>query len=110
MRRTVADDITSWVQHPYGRAKAPIERTQPEQVDVAYDIVASLKASAEWIKEIEHESWFETADLQTEAADEIKRLRAAGDALVDRLNDWHNGAPYDLDAEAIKAWKEANRG
>jgi hypothetical protein len=45
-----------------------------------------------------------------EAAAEIERLRAAGDALLDRLNDWHNGAPYDLDAEAIKAWEEANRG
>jgi hypothetical protein len=48
--------------------------------------------------------------ILTEAANEIKRLRAAGDALLDRLNDWHNGAPYDLDAEAIKAWEEANRG
>jgi hypothetical protein len=45
--------------------------------------------------------------ILTEAANEIKRLRAAGDALLDRLNDWHNGAPYDLDAEAIKAWEEA---
>ena len=42
--------------------------------------------------------------------DEIERLRAAGDALLGRLNDWHNGAPYDLDAEAIKAWEEARRG
>lgn len=44
-----------------------------------------------------------------QAADEIERLRAAGDALLDRLNDWHNGAPYDLDAEAIKAWEEVRR-
>jgi hypothetical protein len=48
--------------------------------------------------------------LLGDAAEEIERLRAAGDALLDRLNDWHNGAPYDLDAEAIKAWEEANRG
>lgn len=39
----------------------------------------------------------------------ILKLRAAGDALLDRLNDWHNGAPYDLDTEAIKAWEEARR-
>jgi hypothetical protein len=45
-----------------------------------------------------------------EAADEVERLRAAGDALLGRLIDWHNGAPYDLDAEAIKAWEEARRG
>lgn len=45
-----------------------------------------------------------------EAADEIERLRAAGDALLGRLIDWHNGAPYDLDAEAIKAWEETRRG
>jgi hypothetical protein len=50
-----------------------------------------------------------TLPLSREAADEIERLRAAGDALLDRLNDWHNGAPYDLDAEAIKAWEEARR-
>jgi molecular chaperone GrpE (heat shock protein) len=40
-----------------------------------HDIVASLRASAEWIKDLEHESWFETADLEIEAADEIERLR-----------------------------------
>jgi len=48
--------------------------------------------------------------LLGDAAEEIERLRAAGDALLDRLNDWHNGAPYDFDAEAIKAWEEARRG
>jgi hypothetical protein len=77
---------------------------------LTYDLVASLRESAKWIKDVEHESWFDTADLQTDAADEIERLRDAGDVLLDRLNDWHNGAPYDLDAEAIKAWEEARRG
>jgi hypothetical protein len=52
----------------------------------------------------------ETQRLMLVAADEIERLQIAGDALLDRLNDWHNGAPYDLDAEAIKAWEEARRG
>ena len=41
-----------------------------------YDIVASLRLSARWIKDLEHESWFETADVQNDAADEIERLQA----------------------------------
>jgi hypothetical protein len=54
---------------------------------VADDIVPSLRASAQWIKDIEHESWFETADIQIQAADEIERLRAAGDYLASHIND-----------------------
>jgi len=42
---------------------------------VTEDIVTSLRRSAGWIKDLEHESWFGTADLQTDAADEIERLR-----------------------------------
>jgi hypothetical protein len=42
---------------------------------VTYDLVASLRESAEWIKDVEHESWFGTADLQNDAADEIERLQ-----------------------------------
>jgi len=72
---------------------------------VTDDIVTRLRHMA-WIAP-EGEPW---ADAMREAADEIKRLRATGDALLDRLNDWHNGAPYDRDAEAIKAWEEARRG
>ena len=42
---------------------------------MTYDLVASLRASAEWIKDVEHESWFSTADLQNDAAAEIERLQ-----------------------------------
>ena len=45
------------------------------------DIVTSLRASAQWIQEMEHESWFGTAELQREAADEIERLRAEVERL-----------------------------
>lgn len=40
---------------------------------MADDIVASLRSSAEWIKEMEHESWLGTAELQIEAADAIQQ-------------------------------------
>jgi hypothetical protein len=79
-------------------------------------IVTSLRASAEWIKDVEHESWFGTADLQTDAADEIERLRtevqevwAVADVLATRLETISSGnanvlREYDLRRE------EANRG
>jgi hypothetical protein len=59
-----------------------------------------------WICEVA----FSAFEELTRALKEIDKLRAAGDALLDRLNDWHNGAPYALDAEAIKAWGDARRG
>lgn len=56
------------------------------------NIVASLRYSAEWIKEMEHESWLGTAELQIEAADaiqqrdaEIERLRTEALALTQDL-------------------------
>ena len=81
------DDQAPWVQHPYGRAKAPHQHPQPEQVLVNYDIVASLRASAEWIKDVEHESWFDTADLQNDAADEIEQLRRLCSHMATLLDD-----------------------
>lgn len=82
------------------------------------NIVASLRYSAEWIKEMEHESWLGTAELQIEAADaiqqrdaeikrlraEIERLRAAGDALVG------THACFGFPDPLIAAWQEARRG
>jgi peptidoglycan hydrolase CwlO-like protein len=56
---------------------------------VTYDLVASLRASAEWIKDVEHESWFSTADLQNDAAAEIERLRAQVAELKDAKH-WLN--------------------
>jgi thioesterase domain-containing protein len=44
--------------------------------DATNDIVTSLKASVEWIRGYEHESWFGTADLQAEAASVIEQLEA----------------------------------
>lgn len=40
---------------------------------MADNLVASLRSSAEWIKEMEHESWLGTAELQIEAADAIQQ-------------------------------------
>jgi hypothetical protein len=78
---------------------------------VTYDLVASLRASAEWIKDIEHESWFDTADLQNDAADVIERLRAAGDALAIRLRWWTDDTDASYpDHEALRTWEQARRG
>jgi hypothetical protein len=54
---------------------------------VADDIVASLRASAEWIKDVEHQSWFDTADLQTDVADEIEQLRRLCSYMATLLDD-----------------------
>jgi len=48
---------------------------------VGDDIVTSLRANAEWIKDVEHDSWFGTAELAVEAADEVERLRAEVTAI-----------------------------
>jgi hypothetical protein len=62
---------------------------------VTEDIVTSLRRSAGWIKDLEHESWFGTADLQTDAADEIERLRAMVDWFVEgRLWDFDDHPEY----------------
>lgn len=62
---------------------------------MADNLVASLRSSAEWIKEMEHESWLGTAELQIEAADalqqrddEIERLRALVDDYENGIN-WY---------------------
>jgi hypothetical protein len=57
---------------------------------VADDIVTSLRESAGWIKDVEHESWFGTADLQTDAAKEIERLCHIVDRLNAALDDIHH--------------------
>ena len=76
-----------------------------------YDIVASLRASAEWIKDLEHESWHGTADVQNDAANEIERLRAAGDALAECLRWWADFADEAYpDDEALRTWEKARRG
>jgi hypothetical protein len=81
---------------------------------VADDIVPSLRASAQWIKDIEHESWFETADIQTEAADEIERLRAALQIAAGKLStlppftNWHPEVIYKALLE--DGAEEVNRG
>ena len=80
------------------------------------NIFSSLRESAEWIKEMEHESWLGTAALQIEAADaiqqrdaEIERLRAAGDALAEAVDDtWWPDYPSDF-PDLLAAWKEARR-
>ena len=46
----------------------------------------------------------ESCDDHMRAADEIERLRAAGDALVAAIRN------HDLREEHIKTWKEARRG
>jgi hypothetical protein len=81
---------------------------------VNYDIVASLRASAEWIKDVEHESWFSTADLQNDAAAEIERLRAALQIAAGKLStlppytDWHPEVIYNALLE--DGAEEARRG
>lgn len=88
---------------------------------MADNLVASLRSSAEWIKEMEYESWLGTAELQIEAADaiqqrddEIVRLRAAGDALATIVGDVV--VPYDDESKArtmvtaYDTWREARRG
>ena len=45
------------------------------------------------------------------ALDEIKELRAAGDALAEALHGWINGMDaFTDDAERLRAWQEARRG
>ena len=90
---------------------------------MADDIVTSLRESAGWIKDVEHESWFGTADLQNDAADEIERLRAMVDWFVDgRLWDFEDhpeygpGLAYDgiikgepLPDDIVQAFRQAAR-
>jgi len=46
-----------------------------------------------------------------DAADEIERLRAAGDALAEALHAWINGMDaFANDRSRIQAWQEARRG
>jgi hypothetical protein len=74
----------------------------------ADDIVTSLRASAEWIKDYEHESWFEIADLQVEAANEIERLQEELNTTQEllarcyKLAVWH-GPDFDV----FDDWEEA---
>lgn len=46
-----------------------------------------------------------------EAADEIERLRAAGDALATRLRWWTDDTDASYpDHQALRTWEEAHRG
>jgi hypothetical protein len=67
------------------------------------DVLRALSSDSEWIGMVD-------ANILRESADKIERLCSAGDALLDRLNDWHNGAPFDIDTELIKTWQEARDG
>jgi len=56
---------------------------------VSSEIVNGLRSSAQWIEEMEYESWLGTAELQRDAADVIERLlaeRQAIDALLDAID------------------------
>lgn len=85
------------------------------------NITNDLRQSAQWINEMEHESWFGTAELQLEAADKIERLRAenerlraAGDALAATWPEEERCRCNNPDCRAVvaayDAWKEARRG
>lgn len=67
---------------------------------MADDIVIRLVLNADAIQ------WEQpiSAERHREAAEEIKRLRAAGDALVAAIRD------HDLTEGHIKTWEEARRG
>jgi hypothetical protein len=72
---------------------------------VADDIVTRLRANADWIAQA-FAVLQGTAELGREAADEIERLRAAGDALDATLGAWAR----DDEQFVIAAWQEARRG
>jgi hypothetical protein len=72
---------------------------------VADDIVARLRANADWIAQA-FAVLHGTAELGQEAADEIERLRTHGDALAVILRAWAG----DEEAFVIAAWDEARRG
>ena len=62
---------------------------------MADNLVASLRSSAEWIKEMEHESWLGTAELQIEAADAIQQRDAEVDRLRDEMSTMHRTVVHD---------------
>jgi hypothetical protein len=71
--------------------------------DATNDIVTSLKASVEWIRGYEHESWFGTADLQAEAASVIEQLEAERIDLAADLRQQLERARSNLDGERALA-------
>jgi len=85
---------------------------------VTENLVTSLRESAGWIKDVEHESWFGTADLQNDAANEIERLRAENTRLASFLHPIGATIRYDgikdMTSEQVdqilKAIKETHRG
>lgn len=49
--------------------------------------------------------------VMTAAADEIERLRAAGDELAEHLSNWAYSTEHALsDHRALETWEEARRG
>ena len=79
-------------------------------IAVADDIVTLLRAEADahadgdWSDQVIRRRF-------TEAADEIERLRAAGDALVEALRGWCDGMDvFEEDQDRVRAWEEARRG
>jgi hypothetical protein len=70
---------------------------------VADDIVTRLRG---WVDRMDP-----SLLVLTEAADEIERLRAAGDALAECLRYWADFADEAYpDRDALRTWEEARRG
>jgi hypothetical protein len=68
---------------------------------VADDILTRLR---------DDESVFVDTNLLHEVADEIERLRAAGDALATRLRWWTDGTDASYpDHQALQTWNEIRR-
>jgi hypothetical protein len=76
---------------------------------VADDIVTRLRD-----RQRELEFWWPDDDPPLtwvgEAADEIERLRAAGDALAERLRWWTDVAREAAASVVLQTWEEARRG
>jgi hypothetical protein len=75
---------------------------------VADDIVTSLRASSEWIKDAEHYSWFGTALLQIDAANEIERLQEELNTTQELLARCYKLAVgHGPDFDVFDDWEEA---
>lgn len=72
---------------------------------MADDIVKELRDVVCWCAD------FDGVCHACQAAAEIERLQAAGDALAEALHGWCNGMDaFTDDAERLRAWQEARRG
>jgi hypothetical protein len=77
----------------------------------ADDIVAHLRSvDVERVSTHYHDCWkSHTVCAMRYAADEIERLRAAGDALAERLRWWTDVAREAAAAVVLQTWEEARR-